>query len=185
MNKPLAKLYAASDGHARFTTAEFLRMCDSGAFDDMKVELVNGELERMPPPGNRHGARQAKVLIRLSAVIAAERLVGEVGIDLGDDTLLGCDAVVLHAPVIEDRRLVPGDVLLAVEVAETSVQRDTGMKRFAYAEAGIPYYWVLDGDRSVVRVFSEPFAGDYASVSTVRFGAPLAVPGTDRTIVID
>lgn len=185
MNKPLARLYAAPDGHARFTAAEFLRMCDSGAFDDMKVELVKGELERMPPPGTRHAARQAQVLIRLSMVIALERLVGEVGIDLGDDTVLGCDAVVLHAPVMENRRLVPADVLLAVEVAETSVPRDTGMKRLAYAEAGIPHYWVLDGDRSVVRVFSEPLAGDYVSVSTVAFGAPVAVPGTDRTIVID
>lgn len=185
MNKPLARLYAAPDGHARFTTAEFLRMCDSGAFDDMKVELVKGELQRMPPPGNRHGARQAKVLIRLGAAVPIERLRGEVAIDLGDNTLLGCDSVVLRVPVKDKRRLVPADVLLAVEVAETSVARDTGMKRFAYAEAGIPHYWVIDGDRSVVRVFGEPLAGDYASVSTVKFGALLAVPGTDATIVID
>lgn len=149
MNQYVGILQAAPNGKARFTTTEFLRMCDSGAFDDMKVELVNGELERMPPPGTRHGTRQAMVLIRLSAVVSSERLLGEVGIDLGNDTLLGCDAVVLKTPIVDDRRLVPADVLLAVEVAETSVPRDTGMKRFAYAEAGIPHYWVLDGERSV------------------------------------
>ena len=60
-----------------------------------------------------------------------------------------------------------------------------GQKRVAYAAAGIPHYWVVDGERRVVHVFADPVPGDYAEVSTVRFGAPLAVPGTDRTIVLE
>lgn len=185
MNKPAGTLYAAPETKARFTTAEFLRMCDSGAFDDMKVELVNGELERMPPPGNRHAGMQMKIGIRLSAVVPEDLLRGEVGIDLGNDTLLGCDAAMLRVPLNDNRMLLPEDVLVAVEVAETSMPRDTGMKRFAYAGAGIAHYWVVDSQRSVVHVFGEPVSGDYVEVSTVKFGAPLAVPGTDRTIVID
>ena len=185
MNEHVGALKAASYGKARFTTRDFLRMAETGAFDDMKVELVAGKLERMPPPGNRHAGRQAGVLIRLGACVPIDRLVGEVGIDLGNDTLLGCDAAILRAPVTENRMLVPADVLLAVEVAESTLPRDTGMKRFAYAEAGIPHYWVVDGERSVVHVYGEPVAGDYAEVSTVRFGAPLAVPGAGATIVID
>ena len=176
---------AAPDGRARFTTCEFLRMADAGAFEGMKVELVAGELERIPPPGNRHGLRQIKVALRLGAIVAEELLRGEVGIDLGENTLLGCDAALLRAPVAENRMLLPSDVLLAVEVAESTLARDTGMKRFAYAEAGIPHYWVVDGERSVVHIYGDPVAGDYAEVSTARFGGPLAVPGTGAAIVID
>ena len=41
-----------------------------------------------------------------------------------------------------------------------------------------------DGQRGVVHVYGEPVAGDYAQIATVRFGAPLAVPGTDATITL-
>lgn len=185
MNQQVRSLQAAPDGKTRFTMAEFLRMIETGAFDDMKIELIEGELVRMPPPGNRHASRQALVLIRLSAIVPEERLSGEVGIDLGNDTLLGCDTAILRAAVAENRMLLPADVLLAVEVAESTLAHDTGMKRFAYAAADIPHYWVIDGERAVVHVYGEPVAGDYAQVSTVKFGAPLAVPGTAATIVID
>jgi Uma2 family endonuclease len=183
MNKP-ASFMSVAAGPARFTTAEFLRMCEVGAFDDIKVELVDGELERMPPRQNEHGRRQSMVVIRLSRVIAEELLRGEVGIDLGNDTVLGCDAAILIAPASGNRILRPDEVALAVEVAETTAARDMGMKRLKYAGAGIAHYWVIDSARSVVHVWSEPLNGDYAQVSTVRFGEPLAVPGTDQTIVI-
>jgi Uma2 family endonuclease len=84
-----------------------------------------------------------------------------------------------------NRILQPAEVELAVEVAETTLSRDMGMKRMKYAAAGIAHYWVIDGERSRVHVWGEPVNGDYAQIATVRFGEPLAVPGTDATIVID
>ena len=178
---------AAESFRARFTTAEFLRMVEAGAFEDWKVELVEGELERMPPPGNAHGRRQMMVGIRLSRVIPEEQLRGEVGIDLGNDTVLGCDAAILRQPVegVDNRMLRPDEVLLAVEVAETSRERDLGLKRMKYAAAGIAHYWVVDGERGVVHVHAEPVVGDYAEIATVRFGQPLRVPGTDATITVE
>lgn len=190
MNKP-ARIDAASASEiapsfkARFTTAEFLRMAQAGAFDDMKIELVQGELERMPPPGTNHAGRQVKVILKLASVFPADQLLGEVGVDLGGDTLLGCDVAVVDRPIDGDRMLDPAEVILIVEVSETSAARDLGMKRLAYARAGIPCYWAVDGERSVVHVYAEPKSGDYAQVSTVRFGEPLAVPGMDASIVID
>lgn len=59
MNKPNGTLQRgpeAEAGPARFTTAEFLCMAEAGAFDDMNVELVDGELSRMTPPMNDHSA---------------------------------------------------------------------------------------------------------------------------------
>ena len=172
---------------ARFTTAEFLRMIETGAFEDWKVELVNGEIERMPPPGNEHGRRQIMVVVRLSRVLPEALLRAEAGIDLGGDTVLGCDAAILRRPVekVGNRMLHPHEVLATIEVAESTRERDVGMKRTKYAGAGIPHYWVIDGERGVVHVHADPVAGDYAEIATVRFGQPLTVPGTDAAITID
>ena len=176
----------AESYRARFTTAEFLRMIEAGAFEDWKVELVGGELDRMPLPGNEHARRQMRV-VRLARVAPEALLRAGTGIDLGNDTVLGCDAAILRLPVegVGNRMLRPDEVLLAIEIAETSRERDLGLKRVRYAAAGIAHYWVVDGERGVVHVHSEPVAGDYAEIATVRFGQPLRVPGTDATITAE
>jgi Uma2 family endonuclease len=170
---------------ARFTIAEFVRMGESGAFDDMRIELVDGELERMDLPLASHAARQAKIGIRLSGLLPEARIMGGVAVDLGNDTVLGCDVAVLREPVEGNRLPVAADFLLVIEVAETSVARDATMKRFAYGRGGIPHYWVVDGARSVVHIYASPVEGDYTRFHSVGFGEPVAVPDTDGTITID
>lgn len=182
----LAHPDAARSGKARFTVGEFTQMMMAGAFADMKVELIEGELERMNPPMSGHGNRQMIVGIKLWQALGEDssRVTGEVSIRLDETTVVACDAAVLHAPIEGNRLLSPRDMLLVVEIAETTLDRDTGIKRRKYAEAGIAHYWVVDGQREVVHVYGEPIDGDYADIATVRFGAPLAVPGTDATITL-
>lgn len=183
MNRP-AHPSSTDSGHARFTAAEFRQIAATGAFADMAVELIDGELQRMNPPMSDHGARQASVTGKLWAIFEGrlQAVLGEVGIQLDDDTVVGCDVGVLRAPIEGNRLLFPADLLLVVEVVETTLDRDTGLKRRKYAAAGIAHYWVVDGARGVVHVYGEPIAGDYAQIATIRFGDPLAVPGTDATI---
>ncbi len=169
---------------ARFTTAEFLRMCESGAFEDWKVELVDGELERMQQPLNNHAMRQAQIVFLLAQAIGIELVRGEVGIEVGNDTVLACDAAVLRQSVSGNRLLRPDDLALVVEISETTLNRDLGMKRRKYAAASIPVYWVIDGDRSVIHVHAEPVDGEYADIHTVKFGQPLVVPGMTETITL-
>lgn len=181
MNLPVR---LAPDTRARFTAAEFLRMSEAGAFEGMKVELVAGELERMNPPMSPHAGAQASVVIRLSRVVPEAMLRGEVGIALGEDTVVACDAAVLSAPVDEHRLLRPLDLALVIEIAETTQARDLSLKRLLYAAAGIPTYWVIDSARAVIHVHADPIDGDYADIRTVRFGAPLPVPGTDAQVTL-
>ncbi|WP_314372129.1 Uma2 family endonuclease [Sphingomonas paucimobilis] len=179
----LARL--SPDTRARFTSAEFLRMVESGAFEDMTVELIDGELERMNPPMGGHAKAQTNILVRLTSVMPMDRVWGEVGIVLDDSTVVACDAALLHAPVAENRFLTPADLLLVVEIAQTTQSRDLGLKRMLYARAGIATYWAIDGMRRVVHVYADPVEGEYSSVHTVRFGEALAVSGSDATIMLD
>jgi Uma2 family endonuclease len=183
MNKPASAFIG--DTAARFTTAEFLHMAEVGAFDDMRVELIDGEIHRMPPPNSDHGDLQASLLALLWPVARAHglRATGEVGIDLGDGTVLAPDAT-LRRPTDGGRLLRPEELLLVVEAALSTVGRDTGMKRTRYASAGIPTYWVVDGARGVTHVFTDPADGDYRSHLEVPFAQPLALPGSDATITL-
>lgn len=184
MNEMTRIAAAPESFKARFTTAEFLRMCDSDAFEDWKVELIDGELERMPPPNRMHSFMQTTIVGKLLALLGPERVCVEIGVDLGHDTVVGADVALLHVPMAEARWLRADEVVLAVEVAETTVTRDTVMKLAKYARAGVPHYWVVDRARSITHVYAEPLDGDYARFDTVRFGEPLAVPGTDATITL-
>jgi Uma2 family endonuclease len=151
----------------------------------MKVELVDGELERMNPPMGGHAKAQASVVFHLARTMGVALVLGETGLVLGASTVVACDAALLHQPVVENRFLTPDDVRLVVEIAQTTQSRDMGLKRMLYAQAGIPTYWVIDGVRRVVHVYADPVEGDYSSVHTVRFGEALAVPGSDTAITLD
>ena len=179
----LARL--SPDTRARFTAPEFLHMVESGAFESMKVELIDGELERMNPPMNGHSAAQANVVFYLAQKLGPAVVRAETGLILTDSTVVACDAALLRGPVTENRILTPADLLLVVEIAQTTQSRDMGLKRMLYAQAGIPTYWVIDGVRRGTHVYADPVEGDYSSVHTVRFGEALAVPGCEAVITLD
>lgn len=187
MNAPLAPLQFRGGAAARFTKSEFIALCESGVFDDMKIELVRGELERVNTPMSMHTRFQALVFRKLIEALDGTSLAaaGETGIDLSEDTLRGCDAAIVTNLPEQNRHFRPDEVLLAVEISVSTLERDLGGKRIDYATCGIENYWVVDPARSVVHVFGDPVDGEYAQVSTVKFDRALAVPGTTKTITID
>ncbi|MBO9714829.1 Uma2 family endonuclease [Sphingomonas sp.] len=161
-----------------FTADDFLRMMDRGAFEDMRAELVQGEIEKMMPSHWGHG----ELLIRLGGLLgtqlrsAGAPVGGDVVIRIDDTTVRAADISVLHPGTVPDRVLIGAQVLLAIEIADTTLDRDMSGKRIDYAAAGIAHYWVFDIAREVVHIFGEPVDGDYSQVATVRFDEPLALP---------
>jgi Uma2 family endonuclease len=183
VNKPISGLTPAT--RVRFTTADFQRMIEAGAFEDMWVELIDGELERMPPPGRPHGRGQMGLVVRLLDLFGEARVLANVGVDLGSDTVVGPDIMVLKAKGDDSILVTADELLLVVEVAFSSHDRDLHLKRRLYARAGVPTYWVLDLDRRAVHVFDQLDGEDYRDISVVRFGEPLAVPGSEATITLE
>lgn len=167
---------AAYSFKARITTAEFLLMLDADVFGDADMELVDGELERMPPPKRPHSVLQGSIYAQLVAIFGAERTCVEIGIDLGGDTVFGCDVAVLLQPMLADRWPRSDEALLTVEVSHSTLGRDLGMKVPRYAAAGVPHYWVIDSRTSAIYVHSDPLNGEYQTIRTVRFGESLTVP---------
>lgn len=182
-----AKIDAAeARPHAAFTALEFAKLIENGAFGDLRVELVRGELRKMMPSGFEHGERNVNVAALLSQIYKplGARIGSDVIIMLSDDTVRAGDVVVVK-PGFHGSRVHPEDLLLVVEIADTTLGSDLGDKSIDYAACGIAECWVVDVNGASVHVLTEPGIDGYRQRAVVRFGDPLAVPGTDGSVVID
>jgi Uma2 family endonuclease len=186
MNRSAASLRPEGSAPARFTAAEFLRMAELGAFDDMKVELDHGEIVRMNPPHTPHAVGQALTLRALFDAVRRDDLlaVGEITIVLGDDTVRAFDAALITADALRRKVLAPEHVILGIEVSDSTLDRDLGEKLRDYAAAGIRDYWVVDAKARAVHVMSGPAGEGYEKAEIVRFGEPLELPGGLGTVVL-
>ncbi len=177
----------AANGSPGFSSRNYVDMMRAGAFADMRVELVGGAFLKMMPSDWRHGEGNANLVALLKDAYATH------GIRVGCDVIIEVDAgtvraadVVAVTPEFSGQGATTGaDLVLAVEISNTTLAYDLGEKLFDYARAGIPHYWVVDLNSRAVHVMGAPSASGYGERSIVRFGEELAVPGADTTIVID
>ncbi len=170
-----------------FTAAEFDRMNACGAFEDLWVELVDGVIEKMVPPGLDHGAQMIALGAKLLSALTGQplRIAADLGVRIDTLTVRAIDVAVVDKDA-PSQGSVPADrVFLAIEIAETTRARDLGAKVRDYARGGIPHYWVVDGPAKVVHVFGMPEGDGYTETKITRFGEELNVPGTNQSIVVE
>ena len=173
----------------RFTVREYHQMGRAGILtEDDRVELVGGEIVEMTPVGRRHAAC-VKRLNRLfgqrfgdAALISVQDPV-----HLDDHTEPQPDVAFLRprADFYAAGHPGPADILLIVEVAETSAALDRRVKLPLYARSGIPEVWLVDLDKETIRAYRDPSPGGYRTARTVGRGqrlAPLAFPDRELTV---
>lgn len=179
---------ARQDHLVPFTADDFLRMMELGAFADMRAELVRGEIEKMMPSEWTHGELNARVVALLYplARAAGARVGSEVVIRIDETTVRAFDVVVVRPEATPAKVLSGSDVLLAVEVAETTLARDLGEKREECGSVGIPTYWVVDSAKRVTHCFRLGESGNrYGEAEIIPFGQPMEVPGLPDSITLD
>jgi Uma2 family endonuclease len=169
-----------------FTVDEYYRMAEAGILgEDDRVELIEGEILRRSPIGPRHADEVDEVTALFFARLGASaRIRVQSPIRLSRRSEPEPDLAVLRRYPEGQRPYrsthpVPADVLLVVEVADSSLEYDLGRKARLYARHAIPELWVLDqrGDRVVVH--RDPTPRSYATVRTLGRGesiSPLAFP---------
>ena len=157
----------------RFTVAEYYAMADAGILSETdRVELLDGDVIVMPPIGDWHAA-SVKVFnntilpsLQGRAIIAVQDPVR-----LGDDSEPQPDIMLLEwrDDFYRNGHPTPGDVLLLIEVADSSVEFDRTVKLAAYARVGIPEIWIAARSERRIESYRGPVAGRYADVQ--YFGA--------------
>jgi len=165
-----------------FTLAEYERICEAGVFEPgTRVELIRGEIVDMSPIGPKHRATVARLDRLFNRLVGDAALVWPQGnpVPLPEsESLLQPDLTILRwrHDFYEGKNVLPEDVILLIEVSESSLKYDRGVKRALCAEAGIAEYWVVNLVDGVVEVCAHPSEGKYKSVRTVRRGGMLSLP---------
>lgn len=159
----------------RFTVDEYHRMGEVGIFTaGERLELIEGEVVTMTPIGPRHAAcvdrltqlwtsrlgRRAIVRVQNPILLAKEDSEPQ-----PDVTLLRP-----RADFYAGGHPTPSDVLLVVEVADSTLEVDRRVKVPLYGRAGVPESWLVDLDAERVEVYREPTADGYDEVRIARRG---------------
>ena len=178
----------AAPTRRRFTVEEYCAMAEAGILaEDERVELLDGEIFVMPPIGPPHEdgtTRLSRDLILRLGDRAWVRVQNSVR--LNDYGLPEPDiAVVRFRDDYHRNRPTPADVLLVIEVADSSLRRDRELKLPHYAAAGIPEVWIANVPARQVEAFHDPVDGVYQSSRTVPAGgqiSPRAFPDVVLTV---
>lgn len=158
---------------------EWRRLGEAAIFPpDSRVELINGEIFDMAPIGFNH-AGHLKNINKLFTRLMPEHLISSVQdpLQLGDLSEPEPDFMLLkpHADYYSSRHPTAEDVLLLIEVADTSLKFDQNQKLRLYALHGIPEYWLLNLNDMCLEVYRKPFGETYKEKSTLYRGDTVAL----------
>ena len=181
----------------RFSYNQYQEMIRLGLFEpreEHRVELIYGEIvpihgdSPMSPIDPDHinavnelTAWSFEVLPRRAAVISVQNSIGLSALDSEPQPDLAWLVAKSYARI----KASPTDVLLLIEVADSSLIRDRGVKSKLYARAGIRDYWIVDINHERIEVRRDPVGDTYQSVTTFKVGEqvhPLGFPDVSLAV---
>lgn len=174
----------------RFSTAEYMRMAEAEFFaENEKVELIRGEIIEMSPVNIPH-ASTIRRLVQLLAAALGKQVILDVQnpIQLGEESLPQPDVVLLRPrdDAYSQSHPAATDVLLLIEVADTSLRYDRRVKGPLYGAAGIDDYWIINIQARQVEVYREPRQDGYRTVTYYTPGETLSLLAfTDVSLSVD
>jgi len=162
-----------------FTVEEYHKMVDAGILTpDDRVELISGEIVQMSPIGRRHAAGVNR-LVRIFTRLLGERIIlsAQNPIELNNTSEPQPDiALLLPRPdFYESGHPHSEDILLLVEVADTTAKSDREVKIPLYAENGIKEVWLVDMNEQYIEVYREPTSNGYKNIQKFRGGEMLFI----------
>ena len=158
----------------KFTVEEYYRMAEVGILlPDERVELVNGEIILMPPIGSRHGSgvdRFNHYFPQDSRQRIIVRSQGAIHINQDSEPEPDITLLRFREDLYADSQPRPADILLVMEVSDSTLSFDRGPKLEMYARAGIPETWIMNLPEDRIEVFTEPGPEGYARHAIYRRG---------------
>lgn len=165
-----------------FTTNEFLRLAELDFFDeDERLELLEGEIYHLLPINPPHASAVARLSQRFILAFASRAIVW-IQSSVRLSTSVPQPDLALLTPKTDyyaSANPEPEDILLVVEVAQTSLAYDRA-KLAIYARNGVQEVWIADLNGELLEVYREPGAGAYKTSFALDFSeplSPLAFPG--------
>lgn len=164
----------AADGFPRraFSADDISRMIEAGILrEDERIELIEGDLVVLQPKPIGH--ELIKNLLGMKFVRGVPNgLIAGVAttLQLADDILVDPDIAIFADRVFREpgtsyfAKPHPGEILLVIEIAATTLDYDRAVKARLYSRFGIPEFWMIDPYERITWVHSNPNNGTWASV---------------------
>jgi Uma2 family endonuclease len=156
----------------RLTVDDYYRMAEVGVLaPDARVELIDGEIVDMPPMGTWHGGTGAWLLHRLMPAVGDAAIVTpQATLILGRYSAPEPDLMLLRPRADFYRRATPtaNDVLLVLEVSDSTLPYDKKIKAPLYARHGVPEMWIVNRRHGELLCMRQPHLNGYAEVETIK-----------------
>lgn len=159
-------------------------MADVGILGvDDRVELIDGEIVEMNPIGSRHASSVGRLTRLFSELVGSKAFVWvQNPVRLSELSEPQPDLALLkpRGHFYADAHPSATDVLLLVEVSDSSLAFDRDVKLALYAAAGIPEVWIVDLSAGVLTTYTSPSGGQFADRRQFRGDdrvKPTQVPG--------
>jgi Uma2 family endonuclease len=170
--KTLEAIMSTQLAKVQFTVKQYHKMNEAGIFtEDDRIELIKGEIIKMSPIGKRH-AGYVNLLIRILSILLEQKVVISVQnpILLSDLSEPQPDITLLkpRTDCYINKLPEPEDILLLIEVADSSIDYDRDMKIPLYAESGILEVWIIDINEELIEVYRQPTPTGYRDIKTVK-----------------
>lgn len=151
-----------------FSVGDYYRMAEAGILTaDDRVELIEGEVLEMSPIGSRHAACVKRLNTLLNRQVGHTVIVSvQDPIYIDDFSEPQPDIALLRprADFYAEEHPTSSDVLLVVEMADTSVELDRSKKLPLYARAGVPEAVIVVLPEEIIEAHAEPVGGRYQQV---------------------
>ena len=170
----------------KFSRALVDRMQEAGVFQEERLELIDGELIDKMGQNPPHSFLLRKLRVFLDTVFGEQRVLVQQPVEAAsgerERTLPEPDLAVLRedSPDYRTRHPRGDELVLVVEVADTTVHFDLTVKAGIYARAGVPEYWVADLNRNQIIVHRLPREGEYRELRHLS-GDDVVAPGSSAT----
>jgi Uma2 family endonuclease len=172
---------------ARFTAEQYERMIEAGVFPpDYRAELIEGEIIEMSPIGTHHSACVARLTQKLTLLLQQQFIVWvQCPVWVDDYSVPQPDVAVLkpRADFYRRSKPTPADVLLIIEVSDTTLEYDMKVKVPLYARAAIPLVWLVDLNAGAIEVYSQPANGAYQQLQVMRRGDSLTIDSLPGLVI--
>jgi Uma2 family endonuclease len=166
-----------------FTFDDCLRMAETGILSaSERIELLAGEILLMSPIGPRHAEAVSRTYRHMTLHVSDAAIVRSQSPILLDTFAAPQPDLILALPKKDGYLSAhpgPGDILLVVEVADSSLEYDSGAKLQSYAISGVTEYWIADLQNNRLLVHSRPQGDRYQEIRELHRGdtvAPLLLP---------
>jgi Uma2 family endonuclease len=166
-----------------FDVDEYHRMGEAGILrEDDRVELIDGEIVAMTPIGPRHNASVDRINRRLVTAVGEQAIVrvqGSVRLDRYQEPQPDFALLRPRSDFYASNLPGPADILLIIEISESSVGYDREVKARVYASAGVGEYWLLNLQHRSISRYTEPQGHSFRQVQQYGPGdsiAPEALP---------